>query len=769
MDHAARGAHCQRNFPTPARPGNRGQRAVAASCGAQECVDALFLLALDRGRAVLCGMSRDSSALLAPPAGRYLESPFRYRRFKSREVRIGDVRIGGDNPIVLQSMTISDTLNTEAVVAEAIQLWEAGSELVRITAPGPKDAENLKNIKAELKRRGFHFPVVADIHFAPKAALIAAEYVEKVRINPGNFVDRKRFAVREYNDSEYAEELERVREIFIPLVKRCRELGRAMRIGANHGSLSDRIMNRFGDTALGMVESALEFIKIAEEFDFHDIVVSMKASNPQVMVQAYRLLVERFYVEGMAYPLHLGVTEAGNGQDGRIKSAIGIGSLLDDGLGDTIRVSLTEDAIYELPAARRIADRYNQLHARGGAGSARARDRVQPASEPQLETRYLRAVNPYVFERFLSEAARGGSFYIGSKHQHRAFVTLTDSGASSLSLDALLAEARALAADGADAFVVPARAFAGVPERAWPADAPPLFLEFGSAAAAPDPAEIAIDSIAGAALELSLADDAQLAADLAALRGRLSVLFEDSRMTLIQLRVRDLSVAASERARRMFQDTPALCGQNVVFSIALDPATDAEIYLSPTKALRWLAALFLDLAAEGKRELPPLLLRGRYASLDDAVFDASLEMGPLFLDGLGDGLWIETAAPASGAALLKLELDLLQAVRLRLSKTEFISCPSCGRTLFDLQTTTARIQASTGHLKGVKIAVMGCIVNGPGEMADADFGYVGAGPGKIHLYRGKEIVKSNIPSEIADAELIELIRAHGMWKEPDER
>ncbi len=715
-------------------------------------------------------MSRDSSALLAPPAGRYLESPFGYRRFKSREVRVGDVRIGGDNPIVLQSMTISDTLNTEAVVAEAIQLWEAGSQLVRITAPGPKDAENLKNIKAELKRRGFHFPVVADIHFAPKAALIAAEYVEKVRINPGNFVDRKRFAVREYTESEYAEELERVREIFIPLVKRCRELGRAMRIGANHGSLSDRIMNRFGDTPLGMVESALEFTKIAAEFDYHDIVVSMKASNPQVMVQAYRLLVERFYVEGMAYPLHLGVTEAGNGQDGRIKSAIGIGSLLDDGLGDTIRVSLTEDAIHELPAARRIAERYNQLHARGSAGSAPARDRIQPASEARLESRYQRAVNPYIFERFLSEAAQGGSFYIGSKHQHRALVSLANAGLQSMA--ATLAETRALAADGADAFIIPAGALAGDAGeqwRAWPADGPPLILDIGPLAAAADVQRAFLDRFAGVALELSLVDDARLAADLAALRGRLSALFETSRMVLLNLRIGDLSAATSERARRLFQETAALSGANLVFSVAVDSATDADFYVSPTKAVRWIAALFLDLAAEGKRELPPLLLRGRYASLEDAVFDASLELGPLFLDGLGDGLWIETASATSGDAILKLELDLLQAVRLRLSKTEFISCPSCGRTLFDLQSTTARIQARTGHLKGVKIAIMGCIVNGPGEMADADFGYVGAGPGKIHLYRGKEIVKSNIPSEAADAELIELIRAHGMWKEPDER
>ena len=349
------------------------------------------------------------------PLGRPpVTSPFEYQRFRSREVRVGNVRVGGDNPIRLQSMTISDTMDTEATVREAIQLFEAGSEIVRITAPGPKDAENLRNIKEILLARGYDFPLVADIHFSPKAALIAVEYVEKVRINPGNFADKKKFKTIQYSDTEYEDELARVRETFRPLVLRAKELGRAMRIGTNHGSLSDRVMNRFGDTPLGMVESALEFIRFAREEDFHDIIVSMKASNPQVMVQAYRLLIERFYLEGYDYPLHLGVTEAGDGQDGRIKSAVGIGSLLDDGIGDTIRVSLTEDAVYEIPAARRIAAPYNRP-----ADEIAAPARLAPACESRLSTLYRETVNPYMYSRFLSEAVQAGEVYLGSKHQHR--------------------------------------------------------------------------------------------------------------------------------------------------------------------------------------------------------------------------------------------------------------------------------------------------------------------------------------------------------------
>lgn len=689
------------------------------------------------------------SAVQNPPAGiRYTDSPLAYNRFRTRVVRVGDVPIGGSHPIVLQSMCIQDTMNTAAVVEEAIALYEAGSQLVRITAPGPKDAENLGQIKAALRQRGYDFPIVADIHFAPRAALIAAEHVEKVRINPGNFVDRKKFAVIEYSNAAYAEELDRVREAFTPLVLRCKELGRAMRIGANHGSLSDRIMNRFGDTPDGMVESALEFIQIARDLDYHQMIVSMKASNPQVMVQAYRLLVARFRSLGFDYPLHLGVTEAGNGQDGRIKSAVGIGALLEDGIGDTIRVSLTEDAIHELPAARRIAARYNEIHGRALPGATSS---TLPAAtaDRRLAESFSKATNPFSYTRFLSEAAAAKNFYVGSKHQHRIIVRLSPAEVSNATL---LAD---LKRRGADALALSTPVGAEV-VRSLPL---PAILDCGS-----EWRKALNASEAFAAAACVIDPDAE-SFDAAELQKLITTLEQRDQLLLLEIQLRSLDETAAAALRRLLHQRHVAQARNLVLSARIEES--APEIVGGVRALRALAAAMHERAADGSAELQPLFIRGHWSDLHSAAYDGAMLAGPLLLDGLGDALWIEADKAAAGQ-LLRLELDLLQAVRLRLSKTEFISCPSCGRTLFDLQTTTARIQARTGHLKGVKIAIMGCIVNGPGEMADADFGYVGAGPGKIHLYRGKELVKANIPSERADQELVELIREHGLWVEPEE-
>ncbi|MCE9597191.1 MAG: (E)-4-hydroxy-3-methylbut-2-enyl-diphosphate synthase [Spirochaetia bacterium] len=594
----------------------------------------------------------------------FTDSPFVYSAFRTREVQVGSVGLGGKNPIRIQSMTISDTMNTEATVQEAIGLIEAGCELVRITAPRVKEAENLKNIKSRLVELGYNTPLIADIHFLPQAAMTAVEHVEKVRINPGNFADRKFFELREYTESEYEEELERIHDAFKPLVLRAKELGRVLRIGTNHGSLSDRIMNRHGDTAMGMVESALEFIRIAEYYDFRDIVVSMKASNPGVMIQAYRLLVARFLKEGMNYPLHLGVTEAGGGKDGRIKSSIGIGSLLGDGIGDTIRVSLTEDSIHEIPVARKIASYFDTMRSM----SIEQSNRNNVAALKELEPVYNSAFKYYDYAR--RESSAHG--LIGGKNPIR------------IGLRNTLAQ--------------------------------PAFLARG------------LDFVVG---------------PLGAESGDFKLLpFNE---------ILDLSIFEAADLNRVV--TQVRAHPNAIVSVLCN---EEEL----TRSYRMVAA---EMKRAGLTN--PILLLARFDSLEGALYQASIHFGALLLDGIGDAVAVglKHATPADAEPLLDLMLDLLQATRLRLSKTEFISCPSCGRTLFDLQETTARIQKRTGHLKGVKIAIMGCVVNGPGEMADADFGYVGAGPGKIHLYRGKELVKKSIPSEIADEELVQLIREHGMW------
>ncbi|GIX47989.1 MAG: hypothetical protein KatS3mg131_2200 [Candidatus Tectimicrobiota bacterium] len=685
----------------------------------------------------------------------YCAHPFSYRRRPSRVVYVGDVPLGGHYPIRVQSMTTSDTMDTAATVAEIVQLVEAGCEIVRLTVPSLNEAENLRHIKAELKRRGVRVPLVADIHYTPNAALKAVEYVEKVRINPGNYADKKKFAVREYSDREYQEELERIAERFKPLVLKAKQYGVAMRIGTNHGSLSDRIVNRYGDTPQGMVESALEFVRICELYDYHDLVLSMKASNPLVMIQAYRLLVARMEELGMDYPIHLGVTEAGSGEEGRVKSAVGIGALLEDGIGDTIRVSLTEDAVHEIPAAFALVRPYNERRAQR-----------QPAPLPlTIASRPLprERRNPYAYQRRPSREVALAGLGVGGSQPVRVELSPT---AALAAVEDTVAQIRALctplspAAPGCEivrlratsaadlaalAALPPALQAAGLTPplalalpAALVAELPPLPL--AKLATAPDPTlpEAAWQAQAQACLEAAAARSAAVewALSAAAIPHFLHPTHGVTLEGLAETAVRLVRLAAPH---------PVL--------VSLDTA-------QPVHAYRLLAA---RLDAEGL-PVPLHLKTPPLAGEEETLYRASVWLGALLCDGIGDSLQIDS--DVSPAAAVRLCYNLLQACRLRMSKTEFISCPSCGRTLFDLQTTTARIKSKMAHLQGVKIAIMGCIVNGPGEMADADFGYVGAGPGKINLYVGKACVQRNVPVEEADARLIALIKAHGKWVEP---
>ena len=679
----------------------------------------------------------------------YCRDPFTYHRRKTRVVNVGDVRIGGDHPIRLQSMTISDTMDTDAAVAETVQLVEAGCELVRLTAPSLNEAENLRHIKAALNRRGVRVPLIADIHFTPNAALKAAEVVEKVRINPGNYADKKRFAEREYTDGEYEAELERIEQRFKPLVLKLKQYGVAMRIGTNHGSLSDRIMNRFGDTPQGMVESALEFVRICRRYDYHDIVLSMKASNPLVMIQAYRLLAARMDEEGMDYPFHLGVTEAGDGVEGRVKSAIGIGALLEDGIGDTIRVSLTEDAVYELPAAHAIAAPYNRRQAR--------------AEGPEIPGPEERR-NPYGYDRRFSYEVGLGSLATGGNQPVRVELSTT---IPVTDLEGTLAQIEALTVPAQPndpvCEIVRLRAetsaelqtLASLNERLQENAATPLLslcVPLASLADVPPLAGLA-KIVVAPPCENDPADwDRQ---------ARRALMWSHQHGTALEWClstasmppfIRDkhgatlagLAHAASRLAElaALFQPCP------VVFSLDTP---------EPLPAYRYLAA---HLDAQGLAcplHLKTAALHGSNAPM----YQAAIQLGAPLCDGFGDSIQIDSdAAPAEA---VHLSYVILQAARLRMSRTEFISCPSCGRTLFNLQTTTERIKSRMSHLKDVKIAIMGCIVNGPGEMADADFGYVGSGPGKISLYVGKECVERNIPDSEAEERLIQLVKDRGKW------
>ncbi|MFN8714846.1 MAG: (E)-4-hydroxy-3-methylbut-2-enyl-diphosphate synthase [Bacteroidota bacterium] len=640
----------------------------------------------------------------------YCNSLTQFSRFKTRVVTIGDVPLGGDNPIRIQSMTTTDTLNTEATVAQSIRMIEAGCEYVRITAPSLKEAQNLENIKKELRLRGYNAPLVADIHFTPNAAELAARIVEKVRVNPGNYADKKKFEHIDYTDYAYEAELERIRERFTPLVRICKEYGTAMRIGTNHGSLSDRILSRYGDTPLGMVESAMEFLRICEAESYHNIVLSMKASNPQVMVQAYRLLVQQMIAAGMNYPLHLGVTEAGDGEDGRIKSAAGIGTLLEDGLGDTIRVSLTEDPEFEIPVAKALAERYT--------------NRAAHTPIAELEKKEGKIVLPYspfdYTRRTTNEVLNIGSTQVPrivadfSFKQEITAASLFAVGYNySVPLDKWNLTDQACdfiyVGDNAVEFEIPGTLGLIQNSGNWTPNADrryPLFCGnefFESAAQHP-------------VLNFVAADIATLTPEF------IEKLKHESRVVLV-----------------------------------LDSMNDAAM-----PELRRAAILLMDAGCK-----TPFIIKRNFMheSADDAVLFAATDAGALLLDGFGDGLWIKTAGQVAPRTLNSAAFGILQATRTRISKTEYISCPSCGRTLFDLQDTTNKIRKRTEHLKGVKIGIMGCIVNGPGEMADADYGYVGTGVGKITLYKGREVVQRNIEEENAVEALVELIRTHGDWIE----
>ena len=644
----------------------------------------------------------------------YCPDPFNYQRRNTREVKIGSSALGGNNPIRVQSMTTTDTLDVPATVAQSIRMIEAGCELVRITAPSKRDAEALGAISEGLRAAGHDTPLVADIHFTPNAAEIAADHVEKIRVNPGNYADKKRFENLEYTDESYADELVRIREKFTPLVQKCKRLGRAMRIGTNHGSLSDRIMSRYGDTALGMVESALEFLRICVDEGYCDVVVSMKSSNPQVMVQAYRLLVARMDQEDMAFPLHLGVTEAGDGEDGRIKSALGIGTLLEDGLGDTVRVSLTEEPEAEMPVGRMLVERYA---ARQG----------HPPIAPVTT-----ALNPFEYTRRACWEVGN----VGGKHVPVVVHTLRDADVEAASLygagyrysvpldkwnltdaacDVVYAGSRALTFDlpGTLQVLMDAEAWTALDAR--PDRHQPLWNAADAWTALPAPQDGVVHWVRVKRSQVQPA---------------------------LQSRV-------SDDQRRMRRD--------VIWVVETDNP-HAMVDLRTTV----LALDELDCGA-------PVVLRRTLQGLDDErlALQAATDLGGPMIDGLGDGLWVD--APETALAKRNtMSFGILQAARTRISKTEYISCPSCGRTLFDLQETTAKIRAVTHHLKGVKIGIMGCIVNGPGEMADADYGYVGTGPGKITLYKEKEVVKRNVPEDEAVNALIDLIREHGDWVDTPE-
>ena len=670
----------------------------------------------------------------------YCASRFHTVRRRTLEVMVGGVGVGGNNPLRLQSMTTSDTQDIAATVKQSIALAEVGCEIVRITAPNVAAAKCLREIREKISAAGFaHVPLVADIHFLPSAAMEAVEHVEKIRVNPGNYADKKKFAVREYTDVAYDEELQRLHDAFSPLVKRCRELGRAMRIGTNHGSLSDRIMNRYGDTPLGMVESALEFLRIAESHSYRQIILSMKASNPKVMIQAYRLLVERMAQENMHYPLHLGVTEAGDGEDGRIKSAIGIGSLLLDGLGDTIRVSLTEDSVYEIPVARAIADKAMALWRPAPAAANGASDRLDPYRFAKRET---------------TTVPLGDTAVVGPEQPPRVIVRI-DSVARLAEVAAQLGSPK-LKDTPAEGLLVPVTTpgdLAALCETAAKTALPVEFL----------------------ALELSPALTPDILQPLLALsRGRLLLVRQFAAadaepLSAFAVLVRHHShFLAAEIAPPDFAPLDATLRQlgdaNLIFSLS---SVNGAAAAHAVGAYRQLVEALTSLGSHAPvwiRNTAATAVRGDNSFLSK-LLEASFLTGALLCDGLGDLVSIETEPDPVRAT--KLAYNVLQGAGARISKAEFVACPSCGRTLFDLQTTTQRIRAQTGHLKGVKIAIMGCIVNGPGEMADADFGYVGGAPGKINLYVGKNCVQYNLPQAEADARLIALIKEHGKWFEPE--
>jgi (E)-4-hydroxy-3-methylbut-2-enyl-diphosphate synthase len=665
----------------------------------------------------------------------YCNSLTSISRLKTREVSIGGLLMGNGHPIRVQTMTTTDTMDTLATVEQSIRCIEAGAELVRITAPSKKEAENLLLIKNELRKRGYHTPLVADIHFTPNAAEIAARIVEKVRVNPGNYVDKKKFEQIDYTDAEYLEEIDRIREKFTPLVRICKEYGTAMRIGTNHGSLSDRIMSRYGDTPIGMVESAMEFLRIARDENFHQIVLSMKASNPKVMVQAYRLLVQQMLTSfGECYPLHLGVTEAGDGEDGRIKSAAGIGTLLEDGIGDTIRVSLTEDPEFEIPVCRDLVKRY---------------------VFPSTETALIPTVQKIPYDPFSYQ--RRTSFAVGNIGQQQVPVVIAD-------LSRL--------------------------KNIEPADLLKVGYNYDATTDKWNISDTAADYvfIGNSLLNFELPGTLRVVTypatwEQVAEHPSYVPLFSSSGYLAAAHKSNHMNIVMVD----CFSDNSNINDFTGLDELANDPTVVLALSSRSRHAMPAVRRMFMELMNRKINNPVILICDSNHLTTDEHLIHFATECGALLLDGMGDGICLGMTTESyainskeqttiSGRNYVQLNgpeefmnataFGILQATRTRISKTEYISCPSCGRTLFDLQETTARIRKVTHHLKGVKIAIMGCIVNGPGEMADADFGYVGSGPGKITLYKGKDIMKRNIDSEIAVQELINLLKEHDAWIEP---
>jgi (E)-4-hydroxy-3-methylbut-2-enyl-diphosphate synthase len=638
----------------------------------------------------------------------YCNSLTSYSRRKTNQVKVGKLMLGSDFPIRVQSMTTIDTMDTQGSVEQSIRMIESGCEIVRITAPSVKEAQNLENIKKELRARGFNQPLVADIHFTPNAAELAARIVEKVRVNPGNYADKKRFQHIDYTDETYFDELKRIRERFTPLVKICKEYGTALRIGTNHGSLSDRILSRYGDTPLGMVESALEFLKICEDEGFFDIVISMKSSNPQVMVQAYRMLAMRLNEEGMKpYPLHLGVTEAGEGEDGRIKSAMGIGTLLEDGLGDTVRVSLTEDPEFESPVAQSLIDRYSV--------------RMEMASE--IKSINVNPIDPFSYSRRLSKEVEN----FGGGNVPRVIADFSRHGVGQMEDFKAIGHYYLPAIDkwgmndlGADYI--------------YTGDIPVNFMLPNG-----------LKEILNYSTWLKTGDR----------QNKIPKLTKEEFLDTDELH-ESLNILELDAAN--FDDS--------IFK-KLKTARNVVVQLSSQNAHKMaeMRRFFIELI--NHRIEVPVILSSTYEEISESDFQlhAATDCGGLLLDGLGDGILLRYN-DGKPAVINSTSFGILQAARTRITKTEYISCPSCGRTLFDLQETTAKIRKRTDHLKGVKIGIMGCIVNGPGEMADADYGYVGIGKDKISLYRGQNVVKRSVHADNAVDELIELIKEDGIWIEP---
>ncbi len=618
------------------------------------------------------------------------------KRFKTRVVKIGGTPVGGNYPIRIQSMTTTNTMDTAATVNQCIRIIEAGADYVRITAPSIKEAKNLENIKKELRASGFNTPLIADIHFTPNAAEIAARIVEKVRINPGNYTDKKKFNTIEYDDSEYQREIEKIRDRLTPLVKICKEYGTAMRIGTNHGSLSDRIMNRYGDTPLGMVESALEFVRICKDENYNDIVLSMKSSNPIVIIDAYRLLVKKMLDEGMNYPLHLGVTEAGEGEDGRIKSAMGIGTLLEEGIGDTIRVSLTEEPEYEIPVCKILVEKIENL---------------KKENFPEKEFSVRQAIT--------KDSVTNTVDKIGGNNAPSVIISL-----EKINYDTLK-EVGYYYSETLDKWNI--------------SETAPDYIYAGN----------------------NLTD--------IKLPGTLKIIYNISVWRELGNKESAIPIICQEEYVTISTDSAKfvlvsdISDDNFIKKIKNDINSILVLSSGSNDTMTGLKDTCARLNEHGVKA--PVVLSKNYDIPEEKFVNYSpIDIGGIFIEGFGSGIWLDSPI-INKKTIISVSFGILQAARKRISRTEYISCPSCGRTLFDLQETTAKVREKTNHLKGLKIAIMGCIVNGPGEMADADYGYVGSGIGKITLYKGKEVVKRNVNTDVAVEELINLIKENGDWKD----